>query len=262
VRLHVLNFFSLAPAAASLEDLLGDVMVDSLLRKRGLVEDEGQLSVPTLGIHGNEAVMQLVTRLAAGLDHSPCITTFKEVMKGQRVWRGLVDGAPPWRRTTEPGMGKLIFAKLDLLPPRPHKTVAAGAKALPQACIFPSLQADHLKAARWKKYDGTARCARRTYYWVTAAPNKRVAVHRALCVLWEGPPPDGAKSHASHECDTRGCCNPRHLQWRTLPENVQLSRAYKKVNTGRGVPSPTGPESLDADLAVLARTLLKRKNPK
>jgi hypothetical protein len=257
VRLHVLNFFSLAPVAASLEDLLGTQLVDSLLVKCGLVEGEGQFSVPTLGIHGTEAVMQLVTRLAAGLDHSPCITTFKEVMKHQLRWQG---GATPWRRTTEPpGEKPLIFGCLDTLPPRPHKTMAAGAKALPQACIFPSLQADHLTEARWEKEDRTAGYASRTYYRVTAGPQKRLAVHRALCVLWEGPPPDGAKSHASHECDTRGCCNPRHLQWRTAKGNAGLSRAYKKVKTGRGVPSPTGPTAR-TELAERARKYHKRKN--
>lgn len=131
-----------------------------------------------------------------------------------------------------------------------------------QACIFPSLQADHLRAARWEKEDVEARYANRTYYRVTAAPNTRLSVHRALCVLWDGPPPEGAKSHASHECDTRGCCNPRHLQWRNAQGNAALSRAYKKVKTGRGDPSPAPPSRLAATLAKRARKYHKGKLPK
>jgi hypothetical protein len=239
-------------------------LVRVLLRQGGLTEARGQFSVPTLGIQGNEAVMQLVTKLAAGLDHSPCITHFKFLMKDEFGWE---DGSTPWRKTTEPGMKRLIFGRLDFFPPRPQVTVAPGAEPLQEACIFPSLEAKHLKAAGWTKETPKERNASKTYYRVTLPPgNKRVAVHRALCVLWEGPPPrpqapdEAPKNHASHECDNRGCCNPRHMKWRTFHDNVQLSREYKKQRAGHGAPSPIPPPAQQA-LVDRARQYYKKPRP-
>ena len=44
-------------------------------------------------------------------------------------------------------------------------------------------------------------------------------VHRVVCELVYGKPPDG-KNDAAHSCGVRLCCNPRHLRWASRAENV------------------------------------------
>ncbi len=48
--------------------------------------------------------------------------------------------------------------------------------------------------------------------------------HRLMCEMAHGPPPT-PKHQAAHECGKGhyGCCNPRHLSWKTNSEN-QLDR--------------------------------------
>jgi hypothetical protein len=51
---------------------------------------------------------------------------------------------------------------------------------------------------------------------------KRVFVSRVICEIVNGPPP--TKAHQSaHSCGNGhlGCCNPRHLSWKTRKENME-----------------------------------------
>lgn len=46
--------------------------------------------------------------------------------------------------------------------------------------------------------------------------------HRFMCELAHGPAPEG-KPHAAHNCGKghEGCVNPRHLDWKSVSENMQ-----------------------------------------
>lgn len=49
---------------------------------------------------------------------------------------------------------------------------------------------------------------------------KFVAAHRYICDLVKGPPPT-PRHHAAHSCGRghHGCCNPRHIDWKTNSAN-------------------------------------------
>jgi hypothetical protein len=53
---------------------------------------------------------------------------------------------------------------------------------------------------------------------------KHLWAHRLMCILAHGEPPT-PKHQAAHSCGKGhyGCCNPRHLSWKTNSEN-QLDR--------------------------------------
>ena len=53
-------------------------------------------------------------------------------------------------------------------------------------------------------------------------------VHRWICRLFHGTPPDG-KPFAIHSCDRPACVNPDHLRWGSQQDNVA-----DRVDRGRG----------------------------
>lgn len=60
--------------------------------------------------------------------------------------------------------------------------------------------------------------------------------HRYMCQLAHGAPPT-PKHQAAHSCGKGhlGCCNPRHLSWKTNSEN-QLDRRAHGTNKRKGCP--------------------------
>lgn len=58
--------------------------------------------------------------------------------------------------------------------------------------------------------------------------------HRVMCELAHGKPPT-PRYEAAHECDNRGCVNPKHLVWKTRSDN-QLDRR----RNGTSVTTRTG----------------------
>ncbi len=58
-------------------------------------------------------------------------------------------------------------------------------------------------------------------------------VHRIACSLTHGEPPT-PKHEASHTCGRGkfGCCNPRHLKWKTRTENEADKLAHGTTNRG------------------------------
>lgn len=53
--------------------------------------------------------------------------------------------------------------------------------------------------------------------------------HRYMCQLTHGEPPT-PKHHAAHSCHRRACINPRHLDWKTLSQNMLDKRDNGTVN--------------------------------
>lgn len=59
-------------------------------------------------------------------------------------------------------------------------------------------------------------------YGRIAYKGKQASVCRLVCERRNGPPPTPAHE-AAHECGNGhlGCCNPRHLKWKTHAENME-----------------------------------------
>lgn len=66
---------------------------------------------------------------------------------------------------------------------------------------------------------------------------KRITAHREMCVAVHGAPPTG-KHEASHSCGKGhlGCCNPRHLAWKTKVENEADKIIHGTSNRGERNP--------------------------
>jgi hypothetical protein len=57
------------------------------------------------------------------------------------------------------------------------------------------------------------------------------AVHRLVCVLHHGLPPDQSME-ACHRCNTPPCINPSHLYWGTRKQNVADARKAGTITRG------------------------------
>lgn len=49
---------------------------------------------------------------------------------------------------------------------------------------------------------------------------RNIVASRIACFLAHGPAPEG-KPHALHSCDNPACCNPNHLRWGSVKDNVR-----------------------------------------
>lgn len=63
---------------------------------------------------------------------------------------------------------------------------------------------------------------------------RNVVASRIACFLAHGPAPEG-KPHALHSCDNPACCNPNHLRWGSVKDNVRDA-----LERGRHSPPPVG----------------------
>lgn len=59
--------------------------------------------------------------------------------------------------------------------------------------------------------------------------------HRMMCELAHGAPPT-SEHQASHSCGKghEGCVNPRHLEWKTISENLLEKRRHGTQSSGKG----------------------------
>jgi hypothetical protein len=59
------------------------------------------------------------------------------------------------------------------------------------------------------------------YGHVSIEGSNTAYTHRVMCIFAHGPPPT-PKHQAAHSCNNGhgGCVNPRHLSWKTNPENM------------------------------------------
>lgn len=66
-------------------------------------------------------------------------------------------------------------------------------------------------------------------YATTVSQGKAVKIHRLICERIHGKPPTD-KHHAAHSCGNGagGCCNPRHLSWKTPSENFKEGERHPK----------------------------------
>ena len=66
---------------------------------------------------------------------------------------------------------------------------------------------------------------------------KNMMVHRFVCEVVHGKPPT-SKHHAAHSCGKghEGCCNPRHLSWKTAKENYQDQIDHGTAARGKKYP--------------------------
>lgn len=58
---------------------------------------------------------------------------------------------------------------------------------------------------------------------------KKIYAHRFMCEARNGQPPT-PKHQAAHACDNGygGCCNPKHLSWKTPGENQREGKAHPR----------------------------------
>ena len=64
---------------------------------------------------------------------------------------------------------------------------------------------------------------------------KVLRAHRLMCQIAWGDPPT-PKHQAGHDCGNgaKGCCNPRHLSWKTNGENQLDKRRHGTHDNGGG----------------------------
>jgi hypothetical protein len=81
---------------------------------------------------------------------------------------------------------------------------------------------------------------------------KRYWAHRLMCLLAHGEPPT-PKHQAAHECGKGhyGCCNPRHLKWKTNSENQLDRRRNGNMLRNRNGNKPTLTEVQISELISL-----------
>lgn len=74
-------------------------------------------------------------------------------------------------------------------------------------------------------------------YGVCSYNGKRVRAHVMMCELYNGPSP-GPGYEASHNCRQghTGCCNPRHLEWKTRADNQNDRYRYGQRISKRSKP--------------------------
>lgn len=74
--------------------------------------------------------------------------------------------------------------------------------------------------------------------------------HRFMCELVHGPAPT-PRHQAAHSCGNgrKGCCNPRHLSWKTNGENQKDRRRHGTANRYKFTPE------MDAELRRLAKSM-------
>lgn len=74
-------------------------------------------------------------------------------------------------------------------------------------------------------------------------------VHRWVCILTHGEPPEGPVMHAAHSCGNGhlGCINWKHLHWATPAENAADKVRHGTYLTGERVPQSklTGDQVLE-----------------
>lgn len=70
-------------------------------------------------------------------------------------------------------------------------------------------------------------------YGITSLDGKMYRAHRLMCEWVHGPAPT-PEHEAAHSCGNghKGCCNPRHLSWKTRAENQQDRIAMGNVREG------------------------------
>lgn len=67
---------------------------------------------------------------------------------------------------------------------------------------------------------------KRKGYGQATVSSRKIAAHRAMCVLKHGEPPF-ARAEAAHSCGNHLCVNPNHIRWATAGEN-----AHDKITHG------------------------------
>lgn len=55
-----------------------------------------------------------------------------------------------------------------------------------------------------------------------------ISIHRLLCFYRGGVPRDD-RNVAGHLCDKPECCNPFHLEWMTISDNLHMARKRRKA---------------------------------
>lgn len=92
-------------------------------------------------------------------------------------------------------------------------------------------------------------------YGMFSHEGKRHYAHRFMCELANGPPPSD-EHEAAHSCGNGdgGCCNPRHLSWKTRSEN-----RIDALKHGTGVRGSYGKGRLSAEQVMAIRDLKGRK---
>lgn len=58
-----------------------------------------------------------------------------------------------------------------------------------------------------------------------------IGAHRAICIEVNGPCPEGHET--AHSCGAKPCINPRHVSWKTKPENEQDKKGHGTDNSGQ-----------------------------
>lgn len=67
----------------------------------------------------------------------------------------------------------------------------------------------------WRNPDG---------YGVVTVAGRQLRVHRLVCTVFHGPPPNGNRSHACHACDRPNCLAPLHVRLGDAASNLAEAR--------------------------------------
>lgn len=66
---------------------------------------------------------------------------------------------------------------------------------------------------------------------VATIAGKCYLASRAVALKKHGPPPEPGM-HAAHECNNPGCCNGKHISWKTPQQNVDDREAAGRTARG------------------------------
>jgi hypothetical protein len=62
-------------------------------------------------------------------------------------------------------------------------------------------------------------------------PAQELYLHKVLCYMYRGPPPQGHAGQVNHLCENRMCLAPWHMRWGDQQANLVGYHVHKKHRT-------------------------------